>query len=56
LGNWQQWKPSTSWQSRRLVNTLESIVDTIREPPVVLDAGLRAILANRSFYETFKID
>ncbi|UCF01961.1 MAG: PAS domain-containing protein [Deltaproteobacteria bacterium] len=34
----------------------ESVVDTVREPLVVLDAGLRVILANRSFYETFKID
>jgi PAS domain-containing protein len=34
----------------------ESIVNTVHEPLVVLDTGLRVILANRSFYETFKID
>ncbi|MGB6930591.1 MAG: PAS domain-containing protein, partial [Syntrophobacteria bacterium] len=33
----------------------ESIVDTVREPLVVLDADLNVISANRSFYETFKV-
>jgi PAS domain S-box-containing protein len=33
----------------------ERIVDTVREGLVVLDAGLRVISANRSFYETFKV-
>ena len=33
----------------------ESIVETVREPLVVLDADLRVISANRSFYETFKV-
>ena len=32
-----------------------SIVETVREPLVVLDADLRVISANRSFYETFKM-
>jgi len=32
----------------------ESIVETVREPLVVLDADLRVISANRSFYEIFK--
>jgi PAS domain S-box-containing protein len=32
----------------------ESIVETVREPLVVLDADLRVISANRSFYKTFK--
>lgn len=32
----------------------ESIVETVRESLVVLDADLRVISANRSFYETFK--
>ena len=31
----------------------EGIVDTIREPLVVLDAEMRVRTANRSFYETF---
>jgi PAS domain S-box-containing protein len=33
----------------------ESIVDTVREPLVVLDAGLRLISASRSFYQTFQM-
>jgi PAS domain S-box-containing protein len=33
----------------------QSIVQTVREPLVVLDANLRVISANRSFYETFKV-
>jgi PAS domain S-box-containing protein len=33
----------------------EAIVDTVREGLVVLDADLRVISANRSFYETFKV-
>ena len=33
----------------------ESIVETIREPLLVLDAGLKIISANRNFYKTFKV-
>jgi PAS domain S-box-containing protein len=33
----------------------ESIVDTVREPLVVLDADLRLISASRSFYRTFQM-
>ena len=33
----------------------EGVVDTVREPLVVLDADLRVISANRSFYKTFKV-
>ena len=33
----------------------ESIVDTVREPLVVLDGGLHVKTANRSFYQTFQI-
>jgi PAS domain-containing protein len=33
-----------------------AIVDTVREPLVVLDAKLRVIAASRSFYETFKVN
>jgi len=32
----------------------ESIVDTVREPLIVLDADLKVISANRTFYQTFK--
>ena len=34
---------------------VESIVETIREPLVVLTADLRVTSANRSFYQTFKV-
>jgi two-component system CheB/CheR fusion protein len=33
----------------------ESIVDTVREPLIVLDGGLKAISASRSFYQHFKV-
>ena len=33
----------------------DSIVDTVREPLVVLDADLKIISANRSFYKAFKV-
>jgi PAS domain S-box-containing protein len=33
----------------------ESIVDTVREPLVVLDAELRVRTANHSFYQTFQV-
>ncbi len=33
----------------------EAIVDTVREPLLVLDGELRVVSANRSFYSTFKV-
>jgi two-component system CheB/CheR fusion protein len=33
----------------------ERIVDTIREPLLVLDAGLRVVSASRSFYQVFQV-
>ena len=33
----------------------ESIVETVREPLVVLDTGLKVISVNHSFYQTFKV-
>jgi len=33
----------------------ESIVETVREPLVILDTGLRVKTANRSFYDTFQV-
>src|SRR6202171_2816643 len=33
----------------------QSIVDTVREPVVVLNEGLRVIAASRSFYSAFKV-
>jgi PAS domain S-box-containing protein len=34
----------------------EAIVDTVREPLLVLDEGLRVIAASRSFYQTFGVE
>jgi len=34
----------------------QAIVDTVREPLLVLDRDLRVVTANRSFYLTFKVD
>ncbi len=33
----------------------ESIMETIREPLLVLASDLRVLSANRSFYDTFKV-
>jgi PAS domain-containing protein len=33
----------------------EAIVDMVREPLVVLDDGLRVVVANRSFYRAFGV-
>ena len=33
----------------------ESIVDTLRQPLLVLDAGLRVVSANRCFYQIFQV-
>jgi len=46
-------------EAHRLVNAIqnyaESMVETIREPLLVLDEGLHVLTANRSFYNTFAI-
>ena len=34
----------------------QAIVDTVREPLLVLDKDLRVVAASRSFYETFQVD
>jgi len=39
------------YQCRRRLRTGQSIVDTVREPVIVLDKALRVIAASRSFYE-----
>jgi two-component sensor histidine kinase len=33
----------------------QAIVDTVREPLIVLDSALRVVTASRSFYRTFKV-
>lgn len=36
-------------------NYADAVVQTVREPLLVLDAGLRVKTANRSFYNIFKV-
>src|ERR1022692_3765530 len=40
---------------RRLLNYAQNIVDTVREPLLILDATLRVQSANRAFYQTFHV-
>ena len=44
-----------SFESPSLVFSADSIVDTVREPLLVLSADLRVRKANRSFFRTFKV-
>ncbi len=44
----------TALAATEISHYAESIVETIREPLLVLDAGLKIISANRNFYRTFK--
>ena len=34
----------------------ENIINTVREPLIVLDQDLRVVSVNRSFYEVFKVN
>src|SRR5213075_2542385 len=43
----------TSPEQRRSLE--EAIVDTVREPLIVLDEGLRVLVASRSFYRAFDV-
>ena len=36
-------------------NYAQNIVDTVREPLLILDATLRVQSANRAFYQTFHV-
>src|SRR5688572_13479371 len=38
-----------------LLFSADSILDTVREPMLILSADLRVRKANRSFYKTFKV-
>jgi PAS domain S-box-containing protein len=46
---------SVDFEAARNNQYAESIVETIREPLLVLDADLKIISANRNFYKTFKV-
>jgi two-component system, chemotaxis family, CheB/CheR fusion protein len=43
-------------EEQRAREYAEGIVDTVRESIIVLDPDFRVINANRSFYETFRVD
>jgi two-component sensor histidine kinase len=47
-------QPFTDIEDERTLT--QAIVDTIREPLLVLDNDLRVVLASRSFYKTFRMD
>ncbi|MCL6621222.1 MAG: PAS domain-containing protein, partial [Syntrophobacterales bacterium] len=47
--------PATEQALREALAFMESIVETVREPLVVLDAQLRVVAANPSFYRTFQV-
>jgi PAS domain S-box-containing protein len=46
----------TSKTVEEALQQTESIINTVHEPLVVLDADIKVISANRSFYETFKVN
>ncbi len=41
---------------RRPLEYAESIINTVREPLIVLDQDLRVVTASRSFYDVFKVE
>ena len=42
-------------EASRDIEYANAVVDTVREPLIVLNTGLRVISANESFYKTFKV-
>jgi two-component system CheB/CheR fusion protein len=66
IDKWKEWQLKASPKARRqkvvlkktvtkLQEYSESIVNTVREPLIVLDKDLRVITVSRSFYEVFKV-
>src|ERR1700678_963887 len=54
--SWWQMPDSQPFIENRDAGTLaQAIVDTVREPLLVLDKDLRVLAASRSFYQTFKV-
>lgn len=41
-------------RSLEIIRYMSSLFDTISEPTLLLDAGLRVVVANKNFYEIFK--
>ena len=48
-------KKEGSYMPNRGENIYEDIIETVREPLLVLNSDLRASSANRSFYDSFKV-
>ncbi|MGI0134528.1 MAG: PAS domain-containing protein, partial [Candidatus Micrarchaeaceae archaeon] len=46
----------TAESQRRAREFSDAIVDTVRQPLLILDSNLRVLRANESFYETFQVD
>ncbi len=42
-------------QLQKSLNYADAVIETVREPLLVLDSGLRVIRANHSFYDTFRL-
>ncbi len=42
-------------QLQKSLNYADAVIETVREPLLVLDSGLRVVRANRSFYDTFQL-
>jgi two-component sensor histidine kinase len=53
MGRWFKEIPVTSPKQRRSLE--EAIVDTVREPLIVLDNALNVVVASRSFYRAFNV-
>src|SRR5664280_477867 len=49
------WKMVVKKTATRSEEYAESIINTVREPLIVLDQDLRVVTASRSFYEFFKV-
>src|SRR5215213_4534277 len=49
-------EPHATLSRQEALDFANSIVDTVREPLLILDADLRVIRANRAFYVTFAVD
>jgi two-component sensor histidine kinase len=54
--NDQTWRPAHIVAADAARVVAQGIVDTIREPLLVLDRGLRLVAASRAFCTTFKLD
>ena len=52
----QPWQPAHAEAVDAATVVAQGIVDTIREPLLVLDRGLRVVAASRAFYSTFGLD